>query len=71
MELQALEHQQKAIEFHRRVQTEALNLLHLTGDLDNSTLMRLGRIDGEEAKRRLGALCKELGAEEILRELGD
>jgi len=69
--LQALEDEQEAIEFHRRVQTEALNPLYLAGDLDKASLERAGRIDGEEAKRRLEALCEELRAQEILRELGD
>ncbi len=69
--LEMLSEQQEAIEFHRRIQLEILHPVYLGGDLDQISLEATGRIDEEEARRRLVELCTEHDAEAILRKLAD
>lgn len=66
-----LDELQWAIEFHRKVQEEVLNHVHLHDDMDTTALNRLERIDLMQAKGRLDELCRKHGAEEIFRKLAE
>lgn len=68
-ERRLLDEQAEAIELHRRVLEEVLNLVCTTGDWDKAALNRIGRIDREQAQQKLVELCAAQRAEEILKRL--